>query len=43
MPASAASSASSSADNGDADAGFSTTEFPVASAAPSFHAVTMSG
>ena len=42
-PASAASSASRRAVNGDWDAGFNTTELPVASAAPSFHAVMMSG
>ena len=42
-PASAASSASRSAVSGDCDAGLSTTELPVASAGPSFQAVTISG
>ena len=42
-PASAASSARRRALNGDWLAGFSTTELPVASAAPSFQAVMMSG
>ncbi len=42
-PASAASSASRRAVNGDCDAGLSTTVLPVASAAPSFQAVMISG
>ena len=42
-PASAASSASASAVNGDCSAGFNTTEFPAASAGPSFQAVMISG
>ena len=42
-PASDASSASRSAVSGEADAGLRTTELPVDSAAPSFHAVTISG
>jgi hypothetical protein len=42
-PASAASSASRSAESGDCDAGFSTTEFPAASAGPTFQAVMISG
>jgi hypothetical protein len=42
-PASEASSASASAVSGDCSAGFNTTEFPVASAGASFHAVMISG
>ena len=42
-PASAASSASRSAVSGDWLAGLSTTELPVASAAPSFQAVMIIG
>ncbi len=42
-PASAASSASRSAVNGDWLAGFRTTELPVARAAPSFQAVMIIG
>ncbi len=42
-PASAASSARRRAVSGDCDAGFKTTLLPVASAAPSFQAVMISG
>jgi hypothetical protein len=42
-PASEASSARRSDESGDCDAGLRTTELPVASAAPTFHAVMISG